>query len=359
MTLPNPSTPPSQPLRILSFGAGALGTYIGGSLALSGHQVVFLERPSVAEQIRQLGLKLEISGTVHALPNPLIEDNLESALANGPFDVGLFALKSFDTRPALESMVSFHDRLPTILCLQNGVENEAVIAEFLGKEKVIAGTVTSAIGRREPGHIVLDRLRGSGVAAGHPLSERLTQAMHTAVLNTRLYAHADEMKWSKMLTNLIANATSAILDMPPAQIFSHPELFRLEILQLRETLKVMQALRIRVVDLPATPVKLLAFIVRWLPLQLSRPLLARAVGAGRGQKMPSFHIDLHSGRGKSEVDFLNGAVVRFGAHLKIATPVNRLLNDTLTDLTAGKLLVEDFARKPEALLQRLVKSYDN
>jgi hypothetical protein len=159
------------------------------------------------------------------------------------------------------------------------------------------------------------------------------------------------MKWSKMLTNLLANATSAILDLPPAEIFAHPGLYRLEIRQLRETLRVMAALGVRPVDLPGTPVRLLAYGVQRLPLAVSRPLLRRAVGGGRGAKMPSFHIDLHSGRGKSEVDYLNGAVVRFGDRLGIPTPANRLLNETLLALSEGRLPLDAYAGKPEKFLE--------
>ncbi len=350
MTNSAPQKSNSSGLRILSFGAGAIGTYIGGSLALAGHQVVFLERPEVALYLKQQGMKLEIDGITNNLNNPQIVDSLETALALGPFDFALFALKSFDTRPALEAIRQYHHQLPSILCLQNGVENESIIAEHLGEERVIAGTVTSAIGRRAAGHIVLERMRGSGIAAGHPLSTRLAHAMQAANLNTWLFSSAQNMKWSKMLTNLLANATSAILDMAPADIFSHPGLFRLEIAQLRETLQVMQALNIRAVDLPATPVRLLAFSIRWLPLWLSRPLLAKAVGGGRGQKMPSFHIDFHSGNGKNEVNYLNGAVVRQGEYLGIPTPANRLLNDTLSALTENKMPAKEFTGKPEALL---------
>jgi 2-dehydropantoate 2-reductase len=159
------------------------------------------------------------------------------------------------------------------------------------------------------------------------------------------------MKWSKMLTNLIANATSAILDMSPAEIFANPDLYRLEIEQLRETLAVMQVKNIQVVDLPGTPVRLLAFAVRYLPLVISRPFLSKAVGGGRGGKMPSFHMDLHSGRGKSEVDYLNGAVVRAGKETGVPTPVNQLLTETLLKLTNGETALTEFAHQPEQLLQ--------
>jgi 2-dehydropantoate 2-reductase len=171
-------------------------------------------------------------------------------------------------------------------------------------------------------------------------------------LNARLFTGSDDMKWSKMLTNLLANATSAILDMTPAEIFAHPRLYWLEIAQLRETLAVMRAQGIRAVDLPGTPVRMLAFAARWLPYTISRPLLARGVGGGRGAKMPSFYLDLHSGRGQSEVDYLNGAVVRYGASLDIRTPANQLLNETLLAITRGELGPELFTRKPEILIEQ-------
>ena len=342
-----------EPLHVLVFGAGAIGTYIGGSLALLGHLVVFLERPEVAAELNQRGLRLKLGGVQKVILDAAIVASIDEAVALGPFDVAIFALKSFDTQPALESLASYTGSLPPVLCLSNGVENEPTLARAWGADKVIAGTVTSAVGRLAAGDIVLERLRGMGVAGGHPLSNRLVAALDSAGLNARLFANAASMKWSKLLTNLLANASSAILDMPPAEIFAHPGLYMLEVRQLREALAVMRAQGLQVVDLPSTPVRLLAFAVRSLPPRLSRPFLQRAVGGGRGGKMPSFYIDLHSGRGQSEVDYLNGAVVRGGQRLGIPTPANRLLNDTLLALTAGKLPPGAFSNQPEKLLQLL------
>jgi 2-dehydropantoate 2-reductase len=344
---------PTNPLRVLVFGAGAIGTYIGGSLALDGHDVVFLEQASVAEQLRQRGLRLKIDETERQIAKPIVEGSLSDVLDGKSFDLAIFALKSFDTASALESMRPVREALPPILCLQNGVENEVILAGVLGKDKVIAGTVTSAIGRRGAGDIQLERLRGMGLAAGHPLSQRIANALNQAGLKARLYAHADEMKWSKMLTNLLANASSAILDMTPSEIFAHSGLFRLEIRQLKEALRVMSVLRIHSVDLPGTPVRALAFAVRSLPLSISKPMLKQAVGGGRGGKMPSFHIDLYSGRGKSEVNYLNGAVVRYGEKFGVPTPVNRLLNSTLMALTHGDISLETYKSQPEKLLASL------
>ena len=347
----------SDTLKILSFGAGAIGTYIGGSLALAGHEVVFVERPDVAEALRARGLRLDLTLDARrkTLETDLIPpadlvftETLEKALAYGPFDVALFALKSYDTQSALTEMANLAEKMPPVLCLQNGVDNEPTIAEVLGPEMVIAGTVTSAVGRRDAGDIVLEKLRGIGIADEHELSARLTKAMNDAFLNARLYPRAVDMKWSKMLTNLVGNATSAILDMPPAEIFARDDLYAFEMRMLRESLAVMAAQKIDVVDLPGTPVRALTWAAkgpRWL-----RPLAARKLGGGRGGKMPSFHIDLHSGRGKSEVDFLNGAVVRAGKQAGIPTPVNQLLNETLQAMTRKEISAEMYAQKPEKLL---------
>jgi 2-dehydropantoate 2-reductase len=367
----------SDRLNVLVFGAGAIGTYFGGSLVLAGHNVVFVEQPKMASDLREHGLRLDLTideRRKHALPKGhrdnvngvdgtkdafvieprsfVIEPSLEEALKFGPFDVALFALKSFDTDAALEGMKPFADKLPPILCLSNGVENEQTIARAFGADKVIYGTVTTAIGRRGAGDVVLEKLRGMGVAAGHPLSEKLTAVLDGAYLNCRLYPDAHSMKWSKMLTNLVSNPTSAILNMTAAQVFANRKLYKLEIDMLKECLAVMKAQGLEVVDLPGTPVKLLALATK-LPLWLSKPFLSRAAGSGRGAKMPSFHIDLYSGRGKSEVEYLHGAVVRDGKARGVPTPVNELLTNTLLALTNKEIPLEEYAGQPEKLLSKI------
>ncbi|HSJ86253.1 MAG TPA: 2-dehydropantoate 2-reductase [Anaerolineales bacterium] len=367
MALSERSTSPNGKLNVLVFGAGAIGTYIGGSLGLTGHQLTFVEQPKVVEELREKGLRLDLTLDERRKTKEAsriepasfrIVASLEEGLRYGPFDVALFALKSFDTQSALEGMKPYADKMPPILCLSNGVSNEPMIVEALGSHKAIYGTVTSAVGRRGAGDIVLEKLRGVGVAKGHPLSERLNNALDKAYLNSKLYEDAASMKWSKMLTNLIANPTSAILDMTAGEVFANKDLYKLEIDMLRECLAVMKAQKIDVVDLPGTPVRALAYATR-LPLWFSKPLLSRAAGAGRGAKMPSFHIDLHSGRGKSEVEYLHGAVVRAGEKFNVPTPVNRVLTETLMSLTRKEIPLEEFAHKPKLLLDKVNRASIN
>lgn len=321
---------------------------------MSGQDVVFIERPEIANMLAERGLRLALPTREQTVTRPRMATSVEDALAGGGFDFAIFAVKSFDTLPLLESLAGVIDRLPPFLSLQNGVENEQALAQVLGADRVIPATVTSAVGRRDAGDILLERLRGVGVAGTNLLAHDITAALQAAGLKPRLYANAAAMKWSKLLTNLVANATSAIMNMSPAEIFSDPDLYRIEVRQLRETLRVMAAQGIPVVDLPGTPSKLLAFGLRWLPLALLQPLLKRAAGSGRGGKMPSFHIDLYAGRARSEVEFLNGAVVRFGERYGVPTPVNQVLTRTLTAMAAGQMPRESFARQPKMLLQEIL-----
>jgi 2-dehydropantoate 2-reductase len=337
-------------LNWLIFGAGAIGTYIGGSLILRGHKVVFIEQPPAPIDILERGLRLNVSGQEHRILHPEIFTTIPEALERASFDIAIFALKSYDTLSALESIRPNSEELPPVLCLQNGIENEPAIEAVMGKGKVIAGTVTSSVRRRDAGDILLERLRGIGVSSSHILSLQIVQALTDAKLNARLYPSAPAMKWSKMLTNLLANASSAILDMTPSEILAHPTLYTLEVAQLREAIDVMHAQNIKIVDLPGTPVRAFSWALCKLPPRLSRPLISRIAGRGRGEKMPSFHIDLHSNRGKSEVDYLNGAVVRFGERHRIPTPVNKWLNQTLLGLTDGSLAMETYSHQPEKFI---------
>lgn len=349
----------SKTLRVLVYGAGAIGTFIGGSLALNGNQVVFIERPDIAVMVKTKGLHLRMEEREYTLSDPIVAGSLEQALTEGPFDISIFALKSNDTQPALKALAPYHAQLPPFLCLQNGVENEPALAAFLGAENVIAGTVTSSVARRAAGDIILEKRRGIGIARSNPLSTRLVEVFNRAGLDAHLYDRHLDMKWSKMLTNLLGNASSAILGMPPGEVFAHPGLFRIEIEQLRETLRVMSALGIRAMNIPHVPVYALGIAARYFPLALARPMMIQAVGNGRGGKMPSFYIDLHSGRGTSEVDYLNGAVVRHGQRLGIQTPVNRWLNETLLALTNGNLAIDTYAQQPDKFIEQVWKFTDN
>lgn len=157
------------------------------------------------------------------------------------------------------------------------------------------------------------------------------------------------MKWSKLLINLFTNATSAILDLSPADVIQDPRLFQLERAALREALRVMEALGLRPVALPGYPVPFLSTAVA-APTWLVRPVLRRYIQRGRGTSRPSLWQDLERGRSQSEVEVLNGAVAREGSRLGVPTPINAVLASVLQGLASGRLDRGGFRRHPDALL---------
>jgi 2-dehydropantoate 2-reductase len=340
-------------MNYIFFGAGAIGTYIGGSLALAGHKVSFIERPDIAAILKRRGLRLTIQAETRSVTPVSVYPSAHEALQQQQADVMVFALKSFDTGPAVDSLANLREKLPAALCLQNGVENESALEKAFGAGQVIAGTVTSAVGRGDAGEIQLERSRGVGIAAGHPLSKAIASSLRQANIRTALCSDPLSMKWSKLLTNLLANASSAILGMTPVEVYGHPGLFEMERAMLRECLQVMRALQLKVIALPGTPVPWLGFGVDYLPARLAQPLLLRVVGGGRGGKMPSFALDLQAGRGKTEVRWLNGAVARFGKQAGVSTPVNEALTEILEGLATGAVDQSIYHQNPNALLARI------
>jgi 2-dehydropantoate 2-reductase len=133
----------------------------------------------------------------------------------------------------------------------------------------------------------------------------------------------------------------------------HEGLYQIEIGALKEALAVMKAKNIPVVDLPRTPTRTLAFAVRNLPPALYQPILIRMVGGGRGDKLPSFHLDLKAGRHKTEVSYLNGAIARHAEHVGLSAPINQKLSEILEAIVAGKVAWGEYRNQPDKLTREV------
>lgn len=341
-------------MKYLIIGAGAIGTYIGGSLLRSGQKVLFLEREELIPKLQNEGLRINLEDDAFVAPKIEVYSDFSKAVS-GNIDVIIFAMKSFDTGPAAEMVASYQDKYKVVLCLQNGVENEQTIAAKTGEDRVIGGSVTSAVERVDSGNATLERKRGIGICNSHVLSREIVDDLNHAGLNAHLFPKLSDMKWSKMLSNLLGNATSAILNMTPAEIFNNPATYHIEVMEMAEAVKVMGMLGIHPINLPGVPMKLLLWVMLRLPEGISRPILGRFIGLGRGGKMPSFHIDIHSGRKVLESGFLNGAVCRFGKNVNIATPVNDVLDQKLKEMASNNALIKEYDHKVDLLMNDIQK----
>jgi 2-dehydropantoate 2-reductase len=120
---------------------------------------------------------------------------------------------------------------------------------------------------------------------------------------------------------------------------------------LREALAVMHAQAIRTVNLPGSPVRLLAFGIHYAPEFLMRRILHPMIASGRGDKPPSLLVDIRSGKTQSEIDELNGAIVRAGEAIGVKTPINTALVNILHDLLDGKTDREEWRRNVDRLVE--------
>lgn len=342
-------------MRFLVVGAGAIGCLVGGRLQSAGHDAVLVVRDWLAPTLVDSGLRLNISGETVYVPNVTAVTSVKTGVLEfGPFDMVVFTMKAYDTAAAIRELSAIAEagvsRLP-VLSLQNGVGNEALLSAAFGAGRVIAGVIMTPATMPVPG-VVRAGSGGIGVAPlepGQPV-QSVVRALKAAGFRTRAYADAAALKWSKLLLNMLGNATAAILDWPPERVFADADLFDLEWRAWHEALAVMRAQNVSVVALPGYPLPWLVRIVGIVPRTWLRPLLARVVGRGRGGKMPSLHGDLERAKPQSEVGALNGAVVDAGRRLGVPTPVNAALTDTLLRIARGEVDWDTFRGHPERLL---------
>jgi len=333
-------------VKFLIYGTGAVGAYLGSRLLLAGNAVTFLARPPWAEALRAHGLRVQQGSEAQTIPVSDVLTDLSHGFDLAGDSAILLTVKAFDCASAAETI---HRRVrgdPPVVCLLNGIGNEETLAESIGSERVVAGSLTTAVAAFGPGVIRVERERGLGLAR-RPESEPIAAAARQAGIVTRLYDDAASMKWSKLPTNLIANASSAILGWSAGQAMAHRDVYRLEVAALREAFTAMRRLGLRPVDLPGAPVRWLARAV-FLPLRLTQAWLSRATARGRGDKPPSFHQDI--GRGRSEVSWLNGAVVAAGEKTRLSTPANRLLLKVMLDLVEGRSDPSAWRGQPDRLM---------
>jgi len=346
-----PSHAPASRGRTLVVGAGAVGSFLGVLLASVGHDVTLVrifepdsERP--VELIRPDGSRTTI-------PVHRITRTADAA----PPDLILVAVKMPMLREALEPTLAWPE-VPT-LTVENGIGADSVAAAIRPRAPQIAGSLTAPIAPASEDEVRWLGRGGIGLAPATvdatALVPNLVADFRAAGFRAKPLANAAAMKWSKLLANLIANASGAILDMDGGEIYGHPGLFEMEREQLLEALRVMSGLGLGPVAIPGAPVPWLVRGVR-LPPAVGRPILRRALGDARAGKMPSLRIHVRAARPdapspeETEVAWMNGAVAEQGKLLGIPTPVNATLARLTDEVARNPARRAAFRGHPDLLL---------
>ena len=335
-------------------GPGAVGSFLGATLALAGHNVTLLGR-RLAEGDAPDHVVLEASdGTARNVPVRRATDPAEVAEPG----LVLLAVKSFDVDEALMTAARWPDA--AVLTVQNGLGAEAA-ARAIRRAPVLAGSLTTAVEpvaggvrRLRTGGIGVAAVRGDGEERAGALSAELAASWTRAGLPARVYPDADAMKWSKLLANLVGNATSAILDMDPGAVYADRDGYAVERAQLREGAAVMRALGLPPVNLPGAGVSLLLRGLA-LPEAIGRPVVSRVIAGARGGKSPSLRLHVRVARQgpPTEARWLNGAVAEAGARAGVAAPVNGRLAALVDEVAADPARAVFFARRPDRLAAEL------
>ncbi len=285
-------------MQVAVIGAGAVGCYYGGLLLRAGHDVTFIGRRTHVDAINAHGLLLDTQSFKGHLPAKAATD---TAALTSP-DLVLFCVKSADTEEAGRSLAGRLRPETSILSLQNGVDNPQRLLGVTG-HPVIPAVVYVGSEMAGPGHV---RHHGGGDLAigASPASETLAQTLDAAGIRTTIADDIETTLWSKLVINCAFNALSAVAGISYGPM--------LEVEGTR--------------DVVASAVQEAVTVARASGVSMPDDLLERImkIPAAMPNQMSSTAQDLARGK-SSEIDFLNGYVVRKGAELGIPTPTNHAL----------------------------------
>lgn len=306
-------TDPAPP-RIVVAGAGAIGCFVGGLLAAAGAEVTLLARRRIREEIRAHGLTLtDYAGMAVKVPPEALTLTEDPACLTDAALI-LVTVKSHDTM-MLAAAIGAHglSRTP-VVSLQNGIDNRAVLARYLPAHDIRAGMVPfnvvplgqGCFHRATSGDIVI----GTG-------RQPLTEMLSVPHLPVRESAEITRLQWGKFLINL-NNALNALSGLPLRNQLRDRGWRRLMAVQWEEALAVLRAEGVRPLSTTPLPVGAVPGVLR-----LPTPLFTRIAGAMLQidpQARSSMAHDLMAYR-PTEIDALQGEVLRRGAAAGIATPL--------------------------------------
>jgi 2-dehydropantoate 2-reductase len=285
--------------RIAVMGAGAVGCYYGFKLARAGHDVVLIGRPQHVEAIERQGLRLETQSFDERVR---VSASTEVSAVQGA-QIVLFCVKSIDTESGAAAIKPHLARDAVVLSLQNGVENADRLRALLPQE-VIAAAVYVGVEIAGPGH-VRHRGRGELVIGRSKASNDVARTLIAAGVPTDISDSVRGALWAKLITNCAYNALSAITQLPYGRLVKGEGVTTV----LRDI--VDECVAVAKADGVTLPGDVDAAV---------RKIAETAAG-----QYASTAQDLARGK-RSEIDHLNGFIVRRGEALGVATPANRLLH---------------------------------
>jgi 2-dehydropantoate 2-reductase len=305
-------------VKICVLGAGALGCAIGAALGEAGSEVWLVNRSKAhVEAMKADGLVL-----VTPQGERRVAVNAATTCTEvGVVDLVIVLVKSFHTRDAIAGAAPLIGERTVVLSLQNGLGHEDVLAEFVGRQRVLAGKtyvggVLLAPGRIISGTAGKETIIGELDGSVSDRASAIAAEFNRAGLATTVSDNIVGTMWDKLLVNVSTGALSAITRLPYGALYAVPEVKAAAVAAVAEAMAVARAAGVK-----------LSFN------EPEQPWVRAAEGLPADFKA-SMLQSLEKGS-VTEIDFVNGAVVRWGERFKVPTPVNAALVGCVKGIERG------------------------
>ncbi|EDZ99154.1 2-dehydropantoate 2-reductase [Burkholderia sp. H160] len=295
-------------MKIAILGAGALGCAIGATLTEGGHETWLIDRsPAHVDAMRTHGLRVDDARGSRQVQVRATTEPGEVGAA----EVVIVLVKSFHTDAAIRGAQALVGPETLVLSLQNGLGHEDILADAVGRERVLAGKTYVGGVLRGAGHIE------SGVVGKHTIIgeldgrvtdrvQRIAEAFNNAGLATQVSDNIVGTMWDKLLVNVATGALTGITSLTYGQLYDEPLLKATSLAAVAEAIAAAQAAGI---TLSMTdPEQAWTLAAEGLPAAFKTSML---------QSLEKGSV--------TEIDFINGSVVRWGARHGVPTPVNATL----------------------------------
>ena len=313
-------------MKVLIFGAGGVGSVVGAFLARTGHDVTLLGRSWHLDVIEKQGLIVTgIWGDYRVKAFDLYR-NVEEIRAKQPsFDLIILTVKSYDTENAVRELLPFMQENTTLLSLQNGLGNvETILANGVKPENYLAGRVIFGV-ETEPGKakvtVNADDILIGALPGVTPKANvySLVQSFNNAKLPARGVTDILTHIWAKVIYNCALNAICSLREMPYGKILESEETRRMMDDVIRECYAVGLKKGV-MLDPPDAEGFIEKMVQRLIPSTAAH--------------FPSMLQDLKREK-RTDIDALNGAIVRYAKELGISAPANEKLTQQIHQLQAN------------------------
>lgn len=304
-------------MKIVIVGPGAMGCLFAAFFAKKKQAEVWVLDKDArrAKRLRDSGITIEgTSGSFKVKVDITARPQDIKAC-----DLVILCVKSYDTETAVKTIGPFLGQDSNVLTLQNGLGNIEMISEIVGRDRVVGGITSHGATLISEGHTyhagtgdtIIGRIDGTFTVA----MRHIREVMNRAGISTRLTKDVNGVIWSKLIINAGINALTAITRLPNGRLIELPETREIVSMAVTEAVRVAKKKRIKLIyDDPIQKVE--------------------SVCRATEQNLSSMLQDLMKKK-RTEIDFINGAIVRQAKSLNIPSPANTILADLVKTMEQG------------------------